>query len=539
MDSARLIRFGPLCLFIVSALLLSPLDSGAASQRRVAVLDFGNSSRDPAMEWLGPAIAETLTTKLHVVRDLQLVERLHLAKIVQEQKFSASDLVDPSQVVKIGKLLGADQVVLGAYVAYGAGIRITARFVDVATGAVIATSQADGVLDARNPQVLFATFDRLAAATLDSLNTRVAIVQGVPQVVAVPREQRIEPTPEERSRLARPPTNSLAALEAFGKALVADRRYDWSEAVARYEEAVQLDPDHLPSWYGLARTRRYLGQLAAGLIAAERALHLARAEGRDDKVADVRLEIGAMYWSMGRYPEALRSYDEGRRAAERDGDPNVQARVLQHIGSVFAMQARHGEAQAYYERALRLWEQSRDEKAMSDTLTSLGFVMEKSGDPKAALEYLERSLAIQERLGYEPGMAKTLTNMGSTLIDLRRHRQALHVLQRSLALSQRLGDRSTLASALNSIGVIHADQGRYNEALEYYQRALSLREELKIEPPGLVINLLNIAKTLAAVGRHREALSYADRAVALAERHGMSIAAEAREDRNKIRRRAR
>lgn len=46
-----------------------------AQPRWVAVLDFANTAKDPALEWLGPAVGETLTTTLRTVRALSLVER--------------------------------------------------------------------------------------------------------------------------------------------------------------------------------------------------------------------------------------------------------------------------------------------------------------------------------------------------------------------------------------------------------------------------------------------------------------------------------
>lgn len=185
-----------------------------AEVRRVAVLDFANSGKDPALEWLGPAVADTVTTKLQAIRGLQMVERTHLYKILQEQKLNLADLLEPSQAVRVGKLLSAEQVVLGGYAVFGGTVRFNARFVDVATGTILTTSQVNGLLDPKNPNALWRAFDELAQATIDSLNTRVAIVQGAPQPGPVPAAQRVEPTPDERTRLAKVPTRSLEAQEA-------------------------------------------------------------------------------------------------------------------------------------------------------------------------------------------------------------------------------------------------------------------------------------------------------------------------------------
>ena len=63
-------------------------------------MDFVNTTKDPAMDWLGPSVAETVTTKLNAIRSLQLVERAQLYQVLAEQKLSLSDLVDPTQALR-------------------------------------------------------------------------------------------------------------------------------------------------------------------------------------------------------------------------------------------------------------------------------------------------------------------------------------------------------------------------------------------------------------------------------------------------------
>lgn len=72
-------RAVPALLWLLLGLLPSVSEAQA---RRIAVLDFANAAKDPAVEALGPAIAETLTTKLQSVQVLQLVERHRLYKLL-------------------------------------------------------------------------------------------------------------------------------------------------------------------------------------------------------------------------------------------------------------------------------------------------------------------------------------------------------------------------------------------------------------------------------------------------------------------------
>ena len=157
-------------LLLTLALVLFSLPA-SAQMRRVAVIDFVNTTKDPAMEWIGRGAAETLTTKLQNAPTLQLVERAHIEQVLKEQKLNLTDLVDPATAVAVGKLLGAEHLVVGAYTGFGGMVRFTARFVDTTTGRIIATSQADGAVSGANPASLFAAFDRIADAALKSAVT--------------------------------------------------------------------------------------------------------------------------------------------------------------------------------------------------------------------------------------------------------------------------------------------------------------------------------------------------------------------------------
>jgi TolB-like protein len=85
-------------LLLLLSLVLLPLPA-SAQVRRVAVMDFVNTTKDPAMEWLGPSVAETVTTKLNSIRSLQLVERAQFYKVLTEQKLALSDIVDLTQAI--------------------------------------------------------------------------------------------------------------------------------------------------------------------------------------------------------------------------------------------------------------------------------------------------------------------------------------------------------------------------------------------------------------------------------------------------------
>lgn len=83
-----------------------------------------------------------------VANGLHLVERAQLDRVMREAELSLTDYVDETKAPQLGELVGADVLVFGSFAVDAPldarAASVTLRFVDVATGAVIATVEARG-----------------------------------------------------------------------------------------------------------------------------------------------------------------------------------------------------------------------------------------------------------------------------------------------------------------------------------------------------------------------------------------------------------
>ncbi|MFL6302743.1 MAG: CsgG/HfaB family protein, partial [Candidatus Sulfotelmatobacter sp.] len=149
-------------------------------KRRVAVLDFGYGTVMTSVQSLfgtnqdvGKGISDLLIDKLANGGTYRVIERQALDKILKEQNFSNSDRADSSTAAKIGRLLGADTIIVGDITQFGrddrntnvgsivnrwdkyglgkvgvkkakAVVAITARMVDVNTAEVLASVSGRG-----------------------------------------------------------------------------------------------------------------------------------------------------------------------------------------------------------------------------------------------------------------------------------------------------------------------------------------------------------------------------------------------------------
>jgi len=103
----------------------------------VGVTYFRSYDLDSSLVVLGKGLAEFMTTDLSKAKELKVVERLRLERVLEELELSRTDYVDKSTAPRVGKLLGAYQLVTGSLLGVaGQKLRIDAALVLTQTGEI-------------------------------------------------------------------------------------------------------------------------------------------------------------------------------------------------------------------------------------------------------------------------------------------------------------------------------------------------------------------------------------------------------------------
>lgn len=106
--------------------------------RTIAVLPFtpiGTASPE-----IGQLLTEEMNVQLYGQGFWKLIERSQLDKLIKEQGFSQSALADQDKTLELGKLLGADAILIGSYAQINSTIRLNVRLIHVAEGTVLAAA---------------------------------------------------------------------------------------------------------------------------------------------------------------------------------------------------------------------------------------------------------------------------------------------------------------------------------------------------------------------------------------------------------------
>ena len=145
-----------------------PPRRGPTSPPAIAVMTFGNTTREPVDDWIGSGIAETVTADLRGARGVTMIGRTQVHDAIKHLSGPSLERVAEHQAIEIGRRLGASYIIGGAYQRLGAMIRITAELVDVRAASLVRTVKVDGKVDD-----LFTLQDRVVAAMQEGLSVAI------------------------------------------------------------------------------------------------------------------------------------------------------------------------------------------------------------------------------------------------------------------------------------------------------------------------------------------------------------------------------
>lgn len=139
MIKSRMLVLPLMLLLAFSCATFSEQGSGedGADQYVIAIFDFELESDVQGYAALTSDVPRALTEAFIRGGIFRPVERTSLEKLLKEQEFSVSGLVDQNTAVKVGKLAGARYALLGSIVIIKEQIRISCRVIDVQTGEIV------------------------------------------------------------------------------------------------------------------------------------------------------------------------------------------------------------------------------------------------------------------------------------------------------------------------------------------------------------------------------------------------------------------
>ncbi len=421
----------------------------------LAVLPFDNLSGDREQDYVSDGMTEEIITQLGRLQP----ERLGVISRTSVMRYKHTNL----PLAEIGQELGVEYMLSGSVRQEGPRVRVAVQLVRASD----------------QTQAWAETYDRDAQGVI-------TLQQDVAQGIA--RSLALELLPAQRAALARSPTTSSAAHDAYLKG-----RFYWNErtesslrkSLEYFQLAVERDPQYARGYVGLADSYNLLADYGAlapadalpkALTAARKALEL------DETLAEAHASLG---WTT-------MVYEWDWAAAEREFQR--------------ALQLDPGYAPAHQWRAYLLRVSARPEEALAEARHAAEL------EPSSLIiqsivgwhHYLSRQSEpalrqFQQALDMDPNFARVHSYLGWTYLQQRKYDQALAELEKARELSP--GSPARLAE----LGHAYAVAGRREKALKVLSDLTAIARTRYVEPDL-------IALIYAGLGDKDQAFCWLDKA---------------------------
>lgn len=257
------------------------------------------------------------------------------------------------------------------------------------------------------------------------------------------------------------------------------------------------------------------GRLHEGLVIHHQARDAAIRLGDPLGQARALNGLGAVYWLLGRYQDAIRDFEDALRLFRDAGDVRGQMRVLGNLGAVEERMGRHREAAEHLLQALELPREPVTEHHRANVMINLGILENRLGRPAVAMDHQSRALEIYRMTGDRGDQAYALNNLGDVAAGMGDLETATRYLDEAVTLCRDAGERSGEAYATLSLGDVAYRRRDLASAEQLHADAIAIFRELG-DAYGQCWCLNSLGETAIArdapaeaAGRHAAALDIA------------------------------
>ncbi|MGP0021001.1 MAG: tetratricopeptide repeat protein [Candidatus Sulfotelmatobacter sp.] len=548
--------------FVFRGALFSPAaqKTPAVQALSLAVIPFQNTSGDAAWDWLGPSLADMLSTDVGQSAHLRAVSSDRVQQVFHDLRIAPNSIVDSTILGRVAEFTNADTLVWGQYTKLGDQIRIDATLQDRKHNRTIQVKA-----EAVNQQDLSAAVDRLAGMIRQNLALS-------PDLVKELQAQSFKPT-----------STSVDALRDYNQGTQLLRQGNNLEAKKQLEAAIKEDPQFAVAYSRLGEAYSALGYDAEAEQASRHSLDLsenlplaqryfieaslARVTKDNQKALtayqnlaksfpdnlDVQFALGSLYEDAGDLDKARACYanvlqadsknldallasgrveikagnpqkgldplDQARHIAIDLDNQEQQALILQATGIAYKLMNKPAEALRNYEDSMAINQRLGQKRGVAASLSEIAQVQLLLGKPDAALSAYNECLKIRREIGAKKDAGDTLIELGDFYADRGQSDQALQMFKESLQIQRDAGDEPYQALCLNNIGNAYLHKGENEDALTYLQQALQLREKLNV-PDDIAETLHNLGEAYTNLGQYDQAMTALMRGLDLYRKSG-------------------
>ncbi len=546
--------------FVFRGALFSSSPAKAVQPLSLAVIPFQNKSGDAAWDWLGPSLADMLSTDVGQSAHLRAVSSDRVQQVFHDLRIAPNSTIDSSTLGRVAEFTNADTLVWGQYARFGGQIRIDATLQDRKHDRSIPIK-----IEAVDEKDIPGAVDRLATAIRNNLAFSRDVIN------------------ELKASSFQPSSRSASALRDYNQGVQFLRDGKNLDAVNAFQSAVKEDTEFALAYSRLADADSALGYDGDAEQASRKAVELSQplplAEKyliqatharvtKDNKKAieayenlaksmpdnsDVESALGSLYTETGAYDKArdqlskllqsdpknikalwqrgvveivngnpqtaLEPLNKGLSLAVEMDNQELKALILQSTGISYRLMNKPDDAMRSYQDAMAINRRLGLKRNLAGNLVEMAVVQNTQGKVDAALADYNDALQLQREIGMKKEVGDTLIDMGVVYESRGDYDKALQNYKESLQIQRDMGDQNYESLCLNNIGGVYLGKGDTDNALTYLQQALQLREKLNL-PAAIAETLTALGQVYSTTGQYDQALATSMRALDLWRKAG-------------------
>jgi tetratricopeptide (TPR) repeat protein len=407
-------------------------------------MTFANITREPADDWIGSGIAETVSSDLKNIHGLTLIGRARVFDALRN--LSSGAHLDESLAIDVGRRLGATWVVVGGFQRLGELVRITANFVDVGTGEVRRTVKVDGRIGD-----IFALQDKIVFELSQGLNLA---LRGT-EIADIEKRE----------------TRSVEAYESYARGMMNLRlasRDSIERAISAFEDAIRQDQEYAMAWAALGAAYSLKGSFLSIQDLVRKGVEMERrAVAIDPELADAHMWLGTALLNLGQVDDAIVSIEEAIRLEPENGQ------AYQALGRAYWA------GKGNFAAAIPAFRKAIDLNAEAGySYLQLGLLLAWEGKYEEAEAICRRAVELQDQyISGNAGLQVVGANarLGYVFYLQGRYDEAIREYERGLAFvassDHALKERTSIEITMK-IGAAYHRMGKAEEAARYFDRAL-------------------------------------------------------------------
>ncbi|NVO12342.1 MAG: tetratricopeptide repeat-containing sensor histidine kinase [Bacteroidales bacterium] len=189
---------------------------------------------------------------------------------------------------------------------------------------------------------------------------------------------------------------------------------------------------------------------------------------------------------LNQYNEAIQLLDIAVKLCTNTHNSSLSWELNNDIGEVYSSKGDYVNALKSYVEGLRIAERDKEKENIAKSNSSIAIILKNQKDYREAIDYLEKSLAIWRELNNSQNITRTIINIAGNLALLGDYNKSLENLLQAEKYASEFKDTSLLSDITISIANIYSYKSDFKDSEKYYLKGVSLKQSLN-DKRGLAI----------------------------------------------------